>query len=285
MKSLSLSFSLSLWGVLLVLVLWVPQGALAYIPRTKTIIKKMSRNNGRGEYKLVREVTLESKDQRVKAREIWTVATGNQMKVEVSSMDPKNSWKFAIVYSEKGRQTLSQKQVLRSFEKSPDFFEPLFHERSEVRLLKRFIQQGFIPQWLERATPASYGKGSEAMKPEPFVSLMPMEGTVSYAIGTLNNKLGGENETRIWVEQDSFLIKKARLRSKAEFVNSNYQTFPGGLKLPGEQRISWMDRLAKIELRAVERTKTKEQDWKLSRKKAGPIPSDSLIKEFYSRFR
>ena len=259
--------------------------AQAYVPRTQTIVKKMSRNNGRREYRFVREVILESKEKTIKAREAWSVAHGDRMKVEVSSLDSSNPWSFAILYEKNDRKTLSKNKALRSFKKSPDFFEPLFHDRSHRSLLRRMVNYRFLPPWIAESTAPAYVDGKTKMTPEPFITLSPMEGTVNYAIGALNNSEGGNNQTQLWVEQDSFLIKKGRLQSRAEFVNEGFQTFTGGLKLPGQQQISWNDKVAKIKLIKVERFKSKKSDWKLSGNKTGSIPSDPLIKEFYSRFR
>ncbi len=263
----------------------VPPQAEAYIPRAHTIVRKMTRNNGRREYQVVREVILESKEKQFKAREVWTIAHGDRMKLEVTSLDSENPWKFAILYSAKQRKTLTQQKALKAFSKSPDFFEPLFHDRSSRSLTKRLINYRFLPQWITDAVPPAYVDGETKMTPEPFISLAPMEGSVNYSIGASSNSAGGNNQTQLWIEQDSFLIRKGRLRSQAEFVNSNFQTFPGGLKLPSDQRITWGDKNARIKLLAAETTKTKSKDWKLDTNEAGAIPSDPLIKEFYSRFR
>ena len=223
----------------------LPQTGSAYIPRTKTIVKKMSRNNGRREYKLVREVVLESREQKIKAREVWTVSHGDRMKVEVSSMDTNNPWNFAIVYSQRDRKTLSRNKALKSFKKSPDFFEPLFHDRSHRSLLRRMVGYRFLPDWVEQTTAPAYVDGKTKMSPEPFVTLTPMEGTVNYAIGATNNSEGGNNQTQLFVEQDSFLIRKGRLRSQAEFVNSRFQSFIGGLKLLANNASVGMTKLRK----------------------------------------
>lgn len=265
--------------------LLLPNYVQAYVPRTKTIVQKMSRNNGRREYKLVREVTLESKEKQIRAREVWTVAHGDKMKLEVNSLDSNNPWNFSILYSSKNRQTLSRNKSLKAFKKSPDFFEPLFHDRSSRSLLRRLVRYKFIPDWVTSTPEPSYEDGETKMTPEPFISLAPMEGTVNYAIGARSNSQGANAQTQLWVEQDSFLITKGRLRSQAEFVNSNFQTFPGGLRLPGDQRINWNGNVAKVKLLKAETTRVGKKEWKLDQKKSGTIPTDPLIKEFYSRFR
>jgi hypothetical protein len=265
--------------------LMVPQWASAYIPRTKTIEEKMSRNNGRKHYKIVREVTLESRDKQIRAREVWSVAHGDRMKLEVTSLDSNNPWSFAILYSAKDRKTLSRKKAVKSFKKSPDFFEPLFHDRSSRSLLRRLIGHKFIPGWLEQSAEPTYEEGKTVITPEPFVSLAAMEGSVNYALGAASNSEGGNAQTQLWVEQDSFLIKKGRLRSQAEFVNTDFQSYPGGLTLPSEQQITWGDRVAKIKVLQAESTRIGKNSWTLDSSSAEELPSDPLVKEFYSRFR
>lgn len=269
--------------ILLAFLLSLP--SQAYVPRAKTIVGKMVLNNGRREYKIVREVKLESPDRQISAREVWTVAYGDKMKVKVTGTDPNNPWSFVILYGGKTRKTLSQKKKLMTFKKSPDFFEPLFHDRSSKSLLRRLVSHRFIPDWAETTPPPIYKDGKTKMTPEPFINLTPMEGRVSFQIGSLSDTQGASNNTLLWVEQDSFLIRKGRLRSNAEFVNTQFQTYTGGLKLPSEQRISWGDKLASIKILTAERTRTGKKDWKLNTKDNGSIPVDPLIKEFYSRFR
>lgn len=269
----------------LFLCLFLSNPAMAYIPRAQTIVKKMTGNNGQNEYKIVREVDLSSPERKIKAREVWTVAHGDKMKLEVSSLDTTNPWHFSILYNSKNRKTLSRKKVLKTFQKSNDFFEPLFHDRYHRSLINRLIGYKFLPSWAKDSTPPNYVEGTTKMTPEPFIHLSPMEGSVNYAIGAQSNSQGSQNQTMLWVEQDSFLIRKGRLPSDAEFVNSQFQTFVGSLKLPGEQQISWNDKVARVKLLTAERVKTSKKDWQLDKSDDGSIPTDPLIKEFYSRFR
>ena len=123
------------------------------------------------------------------------------------------------------------------------------------------------------------------MSPEPFIQLEPMEGGVNYVIGAKQNGLSPRAQTQLWVEQDSFFITKGRLPSRAEFVNSQFQSHQGGLKLPSQQIISWKDRVARVKLLAVDRTRTTKKTWTLEKGNSLSLPKDPLIKEFYSRFR
>jgi hypothetical protein len=271
--------------LLLSLIFLFSSSTFAYIPRAKTIIKKMTRNNGRRTYTLVREITLQSSNNQVKAKETWTIANGDTMKLHVQSQDADRPWSFVITYDKNKRKTLSAAKKVKTFKRSSEFFEPLFHDRSYRSLTQRMIAHKFIPSWVKTAPEPDYDNGKTQMTEEPFIRLAPVEGSVSYALGATKNTAGDNNKTTLWIEQDSFYIKKGRLRSKAEFTNSRFQSFKGGLKLPGEQTISWGDNVAQIKLMTVDVVKPKKSTWTINPKDSGNIPSDPLIKEFYSRFR
>lgn len=261
------------------------QPGQAYIPRTKTIVKKMIRNNGYRDYRLVREVALQTADKQINVKEVWTIANGDTMKLEVSSTDAKQPWQFVVVYKKKQRHTLTSSNTTKTFKKSRDFFEPLFHDRYHTSLLKRLVNFQFVPNWAIDTPEPKLVEGKTKMTPEPFVALEAMSGTVNYALGAKSQSPEGRAQTQLWVEQDSFLIRKGRLNSGAEFTNSNFQTYMGGLKLPGEQTISWKDRRAKVKLVSAERVKTSRKTWTLKPPKVATLPTDPLVKEFYSRFR
>ena len=271
--------------ILFVLIFGLLPTSHAYILRAQTIVKNMTRNNGSQDYTIVREVTLESENRQVKAREVWTVANGDKMKVKVSSLDSNNAWNFAILYDSRQRRTLSSTNKIKTFKRSNEFFEPLFHDRYYKSLMKRLVHYRFVPSWAQNTAAPDLVKGKTLMTPEPFVGLEPMEGTVSYAIGADKSSDGSSAHTQLWVEQDSFNIIKGRLPSKAEFVNSKFQSFPGGLKLPSEQQVTWNNKVAKVKLLAVERAHPKTKDWALEDSDSGSLPVDPLIKEFYTRFR
>jgi hypothetical protein len=264
----------------------VPHMAQSYIPRAETIIKKMTANNGRSDYKIVREVSLEADSKQVKARETWVVRSGDNMKVTVESLDANNPWRFSILYRKNDRQTLSSNKQLKTYPRSGEFFESLFHDRYYRSLMGRLVGHRFIPDWIKEAKPPTISeKGKTVMTPEPFIGLEPIEGSIAYALGAQRSSSGESAQTQLWVEQDSFLIKKGRLGTGAEFVNDKYQSYGAGLNLPGSQLVSWDDRVARIKLISVETTKVDSKKWALSPTDAGSIPTDPLIKEFYSRFR
>ncbi len=261
------------------------QNLFAYVPRANTIVEKMVLNNGNGEYKVVREVTLQAENREIKLREQWVIAYGDKMRLEVTSLDSSNPWGFAVLFDEKQRKTLSSNKTIKAFKKSREFFEPLFHDRSSRSLTRRLIEQGFVPEWIQNTPPPTVADGKTVMTPEPFVRLEPSQGSVNYALGSPGNQISNHNQPLIWVEQDSFLITKMRLGSRAEITNTGYQTFTGGLKLPSEQVISWGNNVAKIKLLAVERSQVPSKQWTLSPQGLGVIPAEPLVKEFYSRFR
>jgi len=273
------------WILFLSLVTVLP-AAQAYPLRVKTIVGKMSRNNGRQGYKILREVVFETKDDRIKARETWYVKNGDNMKVHVESADANNPWSFEILYKGNKRQTLSSSRKLKTFARSEEFFESLFHDRSSRSLMNRLVAFRFVPEWAKTLPAPDYVDGQTKMQDEPFVRIVPANGTVTYALGSNRNLASeGSSSTTLWVEQDSFLIQKGQLRSKSQFVNEDFQTVPGGLKLPKTQVISWGNRVARVNMLTAEPTPVGPKTLALKPKSTTEIPDNQVIKEFYSRFR
>ena len=258
--------------------------AWSYIPRAKTIVKKMTLNNGRKQYKVLKKVLLQFENKQMEIREKWLIAGSHKMKLEASSLDINNPWKFVIVYESRDRKTLTDRQKIKSFKQSREFLEPLFHERSYESLMKRLISHGFMPPWVRSSSPPGFSNNQTLITPESFIFLEPLEGSVSYSIGASQTTSGGQGP-RLWVEQDSFVIRKVRLGSKAELINGPFQSFSDGLKLPGKQSLNWNKGVAHITLLKVEKVRTKKRDWALKKTDQESLPTDPLVKEFYSRFR
>ncbi len=270
--------------ITLVSLLFFVSPSWSYIPRAKTIVRKMVLNNGKKQYKVLRKVSLRSGNRQVEAREKWLIADGNKMKLEVSSLDINAPWKFVIVYGAKDRKTLTDRQKIKSFKKSREFLEPLFHERNHENLMRQLISHNFMPSWVTGLPPPRLSNNQTLITPEPFIFLEPLEGSVNYSIGA-NQTTSGGSGPRLWVEQDSFVIRKIRLGSKAELINGPFQKFNNGLKLPGRQSISWNKGVAHITLLGVEGVSIRKKDWFLRKTDQEVLPNDPLVKEFYSRFR
>ena len=225
-------------------------------------------NNGKKQYKILRKVLLQSGNKQVEVREKWLIANGNKMKLEVSSLDINAPWKFVIVYGTRNRKTLTNRQKIKSFKKSREFLEPLFHERNHEKMMRRLISHNFMPSWVTGLPPPRFSNNQTLITPEPFIFLEPLEGSVNYSIGASQTTSGGLGP-RLWVEQDSFVIRKIRLGSKAELINGPFQNFNDGLKLPEKQNVSWNKGVANITLLGVEKVSIKKSDWSLRKNRSG----------------
>ena len=146
------------------------------------------------------------------------------MKLSVSSLDINNPWSFVIVYGLKDRKTLTSLKKIKAFKKSREFVEPLFHERDHEKLMTRLVSHQFVPPWATGLPPLQFLNNQTTFTPENFVSLEPFGGSVNYSIGIRKTASGGQGP-RLWVEQDSFVIRKIRLGSKVEFVNNSFRNF------------------------------------------------------------
>lgn len=278
----------SLWLALVTLtVIFTPGLSQAYKLRLHTVVDKMIKNNGRpgSSYKVDREVLFEYRGQTVKAKEEWWVKDSNRMKVKVSSLESSSPWSFEITYNGQNRQTVSSSREVKSYRNSPEFFEPLFFERSKMAMLKRMEQYRFIPSWAKTIPAPNYVGGKTIMKDESFVGLAPSQGSVNYTFGAASTTSGGQGSTFLFVEQDSWRITKGQLNSTSEFRNQQFQAVEGDLQLPGVQVIRWDDRAAHLRLISAKKTKVTEADLTLNTQSRLNLPNSQVIKEFYSRFR
>jgi|GEM_PF-2281486 len=261
--------------------------AQAYKLRLNTVVDKMIKNCGRSgnSYKIHREVSLEQNGRTIKVKEEWWVKNSQRMKVKVSSLEPQNPWSFEIVYNGDQRQTLSSSKNIKSYKISPEFFEPLFFERSSAGMLDRMEKFRFIPSWAKNIPRPNYSGGKTIMKDESFVGLAPSQGSVNYTYGAAKTTTGDPGSTFLFVEQDTWKITKAKLNSTSEFKNQGTQSVDGGLKLPRTQIVSWNDKAARLSLVSAKKVAISDAELSLNTGTSTKIPNVPVVREFYSRFR
>jgi hypothetical protein len=106
----------------------------------------------------------------------------------------------------------------------------------------------------------------------------------------------GDNLPGFWVEQDSFIIRKMRSPSGAEFQGDDYSTFSKNLWFPRSQTISFNGRTASIrvtkvlaqDLNAESRKLMEPSSLKAKGDSTTVLPKSDLapvVAEFYKRFR
>jgi hypothetical protein len=262
--------------ILFLFVFILTQSSWAYVPKLSTILSKMASNNGGNKAFLIkRTVTL--KEENVIANETWYVSHADLMKLVVEGTDADGtSWVFEILYKGGKRTTTSVEGKNQSFPLSPEFFEPLLHYRSSRALLSRLTSMQIIPNSIstDQSSPA-------------FMNLDRYKGGVTYVLGAQDSK-NTLQPPRIWVEQDSFLIRKLRLGSQIEVEMDAFKDFEEGkIKQPELQTIFWKNSTVVIQNTSTQLVEQKkvESFMKIQKDSKATLPQNASLKEFYSRFR
>lgn len=258
--------------------------AWAYTPKLVTILTKIAINNGTTQALVIkRNVTL--KDEGITWQEIWTIAHADLIKLDVKGLNAdKTSWDVEILYKDGKRTTTTVEGVQKSFPLSSEFFEPLLHFRNTRALASKLITMQVLPTW---ASGQLSERDTTSAKQQDYIVLDRFKGTIVYAIGA-NNSKNTQLPPRLWVEQDSFEIKKLRMGSQIEVEFENYKKYDSDkIKQPSVQTIFWKNATVIIENTSLEIVNTTKiaNVFKIQKNAPAQLPVHENIKEFYSRFR
>ncbi len=245
----------------------------AFVPKLSTVLGKMASGTGGNKaFILKRTVTL--KEENMVAHETWYVAHADLMKLEVEGTNTDGSpWKFEILYKGGKRITTSVEGKSQSFPLSPEFFEPLLHYRSSRALQSRLLAMQIVPS--HSTTEAGY------------MNLDRYKGGVAYVLGAQDSK-NTLQPPRLWVEQDSFLIRKLRLGSQVEVEFDSFKDFEEGkIKQAELQTIFWKNATVLLQNTSTQLVDQKkiEGALKIQKESKALLPHNTNLKEFYSRFR
>lgn len=248
----------------------------AHIPKLNTILSKVAGTTG-GAKGLIIKRTLNLKDDNLTAEETWYIANADLMKVDVSGNNSDGSkWSFEILYKDGKRFTSTIEGGVKSFPQSAEFFEPLLHYRSSRALLSKLISLQIVPP-----------TAATAVNQDHFVSLDRLKGSVIYVFGASESK-SAQPPPQMWVEQDSFVIKKVRMGSQVEAEFDAYKDYEEGkIKQADTQKIFWNNitlTLQNTSLQLVAPEKLSAQ-FKIQKGDVAKLPDNEKLKEFYSRFR
>ena len=280
-------------GILVILSACFALPALAYIPKTSTIMNRMAKNMGRGTYQIDQEVEFRSEGEPMLLRERWVVRNADSMRLSVSgAKGSANAWRLEVLYKDGKRYFLDPQGQAKSAPQSLEFIEPYLHFRSGRSIVESLVRQRILPPRPATFQTTAKTSAGVAYKQESFVRLARTGGVIAYAFGdptpasSLNPKPG------FWVEQDTFLFRRLRFPSQAEVEASKHILASGGLRIPRERMLAWGGNAATIRILQV-RSLTENPATKgllipasISKMKApAKLPENDAIKEFYQRFR
>jgi hypothetical protein len=246
--------------------------------KLSTILGKMANNNGGTRGVIIkRAVTL--KEENLSWEETWYISHADAMKVVVEGKTGDEPWKFEILYKGGKRTTPSTDGKAKSFPISPEFYEPLLHYRSARALTSKLVSMQVLPTWA--------AQNPDTTNTDSFLNLERFKGIVADVLGSTETK-NTQAPPRVWIEQDSFVVRKVRLGSQVEVEFSDVKEFEEGkIKMPEQQSVFWKNATVLLQNKSVEFVDQKkiEPHLKLGKGETAKLPDNVNIKEFYSRFR
>ncbi|MCB0367794.1 MAG: hypothetical protein H6624_14475 [Bdellovibrionaceae bacterium] len=284
---------------LLLFVLLIPS-AQAYIPDFKMIMSRTAENHGRGVYQIIQDVTLQEEPEALVVRETWYIKGENQMRLEVRGRKRLEGLvAMTFIYDGNRRFYVDPNGAKKVSRPSDEWFEPYFHFRFQKNIKPMMVAAKMAPtEILEDDKPKKKVKAfdpNEPRKPQPYVRLSRIGGSVAYAVGEPTPAGANEALPGMWIEQDHFLIRKVRFPSQATVTANSYSQYANSLSLANQSTVSWENRQVQIQVVSVKPLPSSgtinklltdaSLDFGKDPSVAIKLPEIEAVTEFYKRFR
>jgi hypothetical protein len=286
--------------------------ASAYIPSAKTILTRTAKNGGKGSFLIEQDVIFRSAAETVSLRERWTVVNGDWMRLLVTtsassaalaapgSIASPMAARLDIIY-QNGRKTYPQpesgKFVTSGY--SAEFFEPFSFLKSYRGYADALTRYKILSPGALRDRPLIKSLVNYKVPSEPFVRLARQAGSISWVFGdpTPTSAAGQSANPALWIEQDSFQVRKLRLpvganSTQAEVGFENISHFSNGLSLARERNLTWGNNSVTIKIVSAKSVSESSASstaqpgsLKEAEAKAAKLPDVAVVREFYARFR
>ncbi len=271
------------------------EGAVAAIPQSQTIAARVARGHGKNTYVIEQEVQFRTSAEPLVLRERWLVENGERMRLTVtapttSGLKAADTASFEALYRDGKRIYTELNSGVKTTNVSQEFVEGFFHMRSGKSILTALVKSQIVPGdfFREKSKPTKIEQIHHI--PDPYVRLGRDNGVVTWILGE-PSPAEGKLSPQVWIEQDSFILKRLRFPSEAEVTADRYTSYANGLKFPRERTISWSDNTVTVRVVSI-RAMTTAQAAKVfevapftSGAKPARLPEIPQVREFYSRFR
>lgn len=249
----------------------------AYIPSYSMILSHLAHSQGRGEYRIDQEILFKQSVEPLYLKETWWVQGSGQMRLDVRAKKKElNNLYLRFIYQKSRKIFKDENNQVQSRPVSYYHLEQPFHLRNSQRLRKLFSFWEVAPfQLPERQE----GQGSDS-----FIRLSRRGGVVQYQIG--------EGKSRLWLEQDAFVIRSWKWKSGETLNAWEYKLYPRHLFFPSRRLFRHGSSEVLIQVQKVQNLKMGKK-WihrsKLSKKNTLPQNLSSAdqerIRGFYEKFR
>ncbi len=276
------------------LVLFFASTAAAYVPSSRTIVSRLVRNDGKGIYAIEQDVNFRGVGEGLTLRERWVVENGDSMRLTVlsTSAGAQIPVRLDVLYKDGRRIGPDMKGAIKITGVPLEAIEPFFHARTSKGFLDAITRAGLVPSGFPLAKPAFNinAKTQPVPAPESFVRLGRVAGFVAYVFGEPTPPESTKALPGVWIEQDSFVLRKLRFPSESE-ITADRHSSQAGLRFPRTRVVTWGSNTVEIRVVSVKpltapqaapflSSATLQADAKNTR-----LPTDEQVKEFYSRFR
>ena len=249
----------------------------AYIPSYSMILSHLAYSQGRGEYRIEQEVLFKQSVEPLSLKEIWWIKNSDQMRLDVRANKKElGSLYLRFIYQKNRKIFKDGNNQIQNRAVAYYHMERPFHLRSRQKLRKLFS--------LWKVAPFQVPEREEGQGSDSFVRLSRKGGVVQYQIG--------EGNSRLWMEQDEFVIRSWRWGSGESLTAWSYKLYPGHLFFPSKRLFRHNSSEVFIQVQKVQSLKV-DKKWihrsKLSKKNTLPQNLSSAdqdrIREFYEKFR
>lgn len=273
--------------------LFMGLSAFAYIPEYSLLMSRAADQHGKGAYQIETEVTVRREGEPLVVRETWVVTGESQMRVTLEGKGAlKGLVQGTMIYEPDKKYFIDgNSQRLMSQRLGEDWLEPLFHFRSSKYLRNRLVHLKIAPPESLRDRPAMPSDSEVKYDPPGFIRLSRVGGGISWAIG-IPPSTAMPNPPTLWLEQDEFVVRKARTADQTLLRADDYAKFDEGLRFPRLR--SYSNGKITVDIRTVSVKslgKVKGDDARFKNSSLNPardavkFPEADTLKEFYARYR
>ncbi len=254
--------------MVLTIVQWFCSFSYGYILPLDAVLTKTIANSGNQIFSVEQDVIFKAGAEDFVVKEAWLIEGDKNLKLVATGQGPlKELLKLNIIYNTKTKTMNSGKNKITEAA-TADFFERYLSIRSLDSFKKHLAELSITPS----------------------VRISRAAGAVAFAIGEPSP--AAAPNPQMWIDQDSFLIKKLRLPSGAEVNYEDYTAYKQ-IQYPKIKKIDWSGHTVLIKVRQVS-LKTSaalstfypqnlDQPSEINLSSKGD--TGLFIQEFYKRFR
>ncbi len=240
-----------------------------YILPLEAVLNKTVSLSGTQIFTVEQDVIFNFDAEDLVIHETWLIEGDKNLKLTAVGQGPlKDLFRLVTVYNSKSKTTLFGK-TKQTETTNPDFFERYISVRS-ADSFKNYLAQ---------------------LSVAPTIRLSRAAGTTAFAIGQPSSS--GIGNPQIWIDQDSFQLRKIHFLSENEVSFEDYGTYGKIIQYPKTKKVSWGQQTITIKVRQVSlknsATLASFYPQKLDQPSEITLTSKGnaglIIQDFYKRFR